>query len=83
MPTILILDNIADEGIRLLEAEDGFEVEVRPGLSGAELHDALMSADGAICRSGVQIDESALKDNRRLKVIARRTHIRIVTWTFP
>lgn len=71
MPTILILDNIADEGIRLLEAEDGFEVEVRPGLSGAELHDALMSADGAICRSGVQIDESALKDNRRLKVIAR------------
>mgnify|MGYP001497970217 CR=1 FL=1 len=29
MPTILILDNIAEEGIRLLEAEDGFDVEVR------------------------------------------------------
>jgi D-3-phosphoglycerate dehydrogenase len=46
-------------------------VEVRTGLKGKDLHDALLEADGAICRSGVKITAEALEGNRRLKAIAR------------
>jgi D-3-phosphoglycerate dehydrogenase len=73
MPRIIILDPIAKEGLRLLDAAKakGIEYEVKTGLKGQALKEALLEFDGAICRSGVTISGDVLEGNRRLKAIAR------------
>jgi D-3-phosphoglycerate dehydrogenase len=71
MAKILILDPIAQEGLDLLAAAPGIEYEVRTGLKGDALKQALAAADGAICRSGVTITAESLDGNRRLRAIAR------------
>ncbi|MGI9517905.1 MAG: NAD(P)-dependent oxidoreductase, partial [Pirellulaceae bacterium] len=68
---IIVLDNIAEEGLRMLDEADGIEYEVHTGLAGEELRDALEGFDGAVCRSGVKITAEALEDNTTLKAIAR------------
>lgn len=71
MPRVIVLDPLAQEGLDMLAAAPGVEFEVRTGLSGAALRDALSQFDGAICRSGVQISADVLEGNRRLKAIVR------------
>jgi len=71
MPKIIVLDNLAQEGLDLLAAAEGMEYEVRTGLAGEDLRAALATADGAICRSGVKITAESLEGNRRLRAIAR------------
>ena len=68
---ILVLDNIAQEGLDLLEEADGIEYEIQTGLSGEALQVALSQFDGAVCRSGVKITAESLVGNKRLKAIAR------------
>ncbi len=70
MPRIVILDPLSEAGRKLLRAA-GLEVEERPGLKGEQLRQALLEADGAICRSGVKITRDVLEGNSRLKVIVR------------
>ncbi len=71
MPTILVLDELSQDGLSLLEAAGNLDVEVRTGLKGEDLRQALLNADGAICRSGVKITADVLKGNNRLRAIAR------------
>jgi len=71
MPRIIVLDNLAQEGLDLLEEAEGIEFEVRTGLKGTKLNEALVDFDGAICRSGVTLDAEALKGNQRLRAIVR------------
>jgi D-3-phosphoglycerate dehydrogenase len=73
MPRVIVLDTLSQEGLDLLFAakEKGVEFEVRTGLKGESLRDALSQADGAICRSGVKITSEALAGNHRLKAIVR------------
>lgn len=71
MARIIVLDPIAQEGLDMLEAAPGIEYEVRTGLKGEALKNALMEFDGAICRSGVQLKADVLDHNKRLKAIAR------------
>ncbi len=68
---IVVLDNLADEGLQILESTDGIEFEVHTGLAGQALHDVLNRFDGAVCRSGVKIDADSLQGNTRLKGITR------------
>jgi D-3-phosphoglycerate dehydrogenase len=68
---ILVLDPIAQEGFDLLNAEPGFEYEVRVGLKGPELRRSLNEFDGAIVRSGVKITAESLEGNKRLRAIVR------------
>jgi D-3-phosphoglycerate dehydrogenase len=68
---IIVLDDIAEEGLNLLQAAPGMTYEVRTSLKGADLRSALAEADGAVCRSGVKITAEVLEGNRRLKAIAR------------
>lgn len=68
---ILVLDPIAQEGFDLLNAEPGFEYEVRVGLKGQELRNSLNEFDGAIVRSGVKITAESLEGNKRLRAIVR------------
>ena len=68
---IIVLDNIADQGLQMLTDTPGIEFEVRTGLAGEELRQALEGFDGAVCRSGVKITAEALEGNTTLKAIAR------------
>ena len=68
---IIVLDNIADQGLQMLTDTPGIEFEVRTGLAGDELRQALEGFDGAVCRSGVKITAEALEGNTTLKAIAR------------
>ena len=73
MPSIIVLDTLSPDGLALLDAaaKQGITYEVKTGLSGDALRDALAAHDGAICRSGVKITAAALKGNSRLKAIVR------------
>lgn len=71
MARIIVLDTLAPEGLALLDAAKGIEYEIRTGLKGDALREALAQFDGAICRSGVKITADALEGNRRLKAIVR------------
>jgi D-3-phosphoglycerate dehydrogenase len=71
MPQVIVLDDLAQEGIDRLVAAEGFDYEIRTGLAGDALREALAEFDGAICRSGVQITAASLAGNRRLRAIVR------------
>jgi D-3-phosphoglycerate dehydrogenase / 2-oxoglutarate reductase len=73
MPSIIVLDTLSSDGIALLDAAaaQGITYEVKTGLAGDALKEALASHDGAICRSGVKITPSVLAGNHRLKAIVR------------
>jgi D-3-phosphoglycerate dehydrogenase len=71
MYRVLVLDDVAQEGLDLLDAAEGIEYEIRTGLKGAELREALAEFDGAVCRSGVKITAESLEGSRRLRAIVR------------
>jgi len=71
MPRVVVLDNLAKEGLDMLTVASGIEHEVRTGLKDAALRETLAEFDGAICRSGVKITAAALEGNQRLKAIVR------------
>lgn len=68
---VIVLDNIADEGLDILKSADGIQFEIKTGLAGKELRQALNQFDGAVCRSGVTINAEALEGNTSLKAIVR------------
>lgn len=70
MPRVLITDNLSSAGIRFLE-QAGLEVDVRSGLTPAQVRDALMSADGIIIRSGTTLTPEILAGQKRCRVIVR------------
>lgn len=71
MSRIIVLDDLATEGLAMLDAAEGIEYEIRTKLAGEELKQALTEFDGAVCRSGVKITAESLEGNKRLKVIVR------------
>ncbi len=71
MAKVIVLDNIAQEGLDLLDAAEGIEYDVRTGLKGEELRLALNEYEGAICRSGVTITPESLEGNRSMRAIVR------------
>ena len=71
MPRIIVLDDIAEEGLAKLKAADGIEFDIKTGLSGDELRETLANYDGAVCRSGVKITAESLEGNKTLKAIVR------------
>jgi D-3-phosphoglycerate dehydrogenase len=73
MPSIIVLDSISPDGLALLDAAaaQGITYEVRTGLKGDALREALAQHDGAICRSGVKITAESLAGNPRLRAIVR------------
>jgi D-3-phosphoglycerate dehydrogenase len=71
MSRIIVLDTLAPEGLEMLASAPGIQYEVRTGLKGDALREALTQFEGAICRSGVQVTAGALEGNQRLKAIVR------------
>ncbi len=71
MPSVIVLDDLSQEGLDLLDAAEGITYEVRTGLKGEGLRDALRQFDGAICRSGVKLTADVLEGNTRLRAVVR------------
>ncbi len=68
---VLVSDNLGEVGIDMLEAEEGIDVDVRPGLAPAELMEIIDAYDGLIIRSATQVSEDLLACTNRLKVVGR------------
>ncbi|MCA9101949.1 MAG: phosphoglycerate dehydrogenase, partial [Planctomycetales bacterium] len=64
-------DPLAQEGLDVLAAHPDIQYDVRTGLAGQELRDALAEYEGAICRSGVKVTADALAGGGRLKAVVR------------
>ena len=68
---VIVLDNIAEEGLAKLEAASNIDFDVKTGLTGEELKAELANYHGAVCRSGVKITAESLEGNNTLKAIVR------------
>jgi D-3-phosphoglycerate dehydrogenase len=68
---VLVADQIALDGLAPLRDDARFELVVKPGLKGAELADAIASADAVLVRSATQITRESLARADGLKVIGR------------
>lgn len=71
MHRIIVLDDIAQEGLDLLDAATDVTYEIRKKLPVPELRTALCQYDGAILRSGAKLTAEVLEGNTRLKAIVR------------
>ncbi|TWT77902.1 D-3-phosphoglycerate dehydrogenase [Posidoniimonas polymericola] len=71
MPSVIVLDDLSQEGLDLLDAAEGITYEVRTGLKGDDLRQALSEFDGAICRSGVKLTPDVLEGQTKLKAVVR------------
>ncbi len=71
MPRVLISDKLSDEGVTLLEAAPGIEVDHRGGIDADELRRILPDYDGLIIRSGTKVTSDLLEATDRLRVIGR------------
>jgi len=70
MARVFISDKLEASGIDLLR-QAGLEVDNRPGLSGAELLEALQAAEGMIVRSGTRVTAELLENPAKLRAIVR------------
>lgn len=66
---ILVSDPIADDGLELLREEH--EVDVKTGLSEAELVDIIPGYDALVIRSGTKVTEKIINAADRLKIVGR------------
>ena len=71
MHRILIADKLPPEGLQVLQASDQIELDMRAGLQGEELAQALAEADGVVIRSGTTLTAELLEKAEKLKVIVR------------
>jgi len=67
---ILISDEISSRGLEILE-QGGFEVDYRPGVSPAELKEAVGNCVGLVVRSRVKVTAELIEAGQILRVIGR------------
>ncbi|MFC1789333.1 NAD(P)-dependent oxidoreductase, partial [Thermodesulfobacteriota bacterium] len=65
---VLVSDNLGEAGIRMLQEEDGIEVDVNTGLDHEALKNIIGAYDGLIIRSATKVTEDLLIAATRLKV---------------
>jgi D-3-phosphoglycerate dehydrogenase len=68
---VLVADAIAREGLALLEAAPGVEVQVATGLKGEALQSAIRGVHALIVRSATQVTASLLEAADALEVVGR------------
>ena len=68
MFNVLISDKLGDDGVAVLADADDVTVDVRTGLSEAELIEVIGDYDALIIRSGTQVTAPILEAGKRLRV---------------
>jgi (S)-sulfolactate dehydrogenase len=71
MPRVLVSDSLSEQGLAILRAGAGIEVDYKPGLKEAELCEAIRGADALVIRSGSKVTARVLEGANALKVIGR------------
>src|SRR5438309_2770576 len=69
MPAILVADSLADDGLRRLRQAG--EVEVRTGLTEAQLVELVAGFEAPVVRPQTRLTESVLEAGKRLRVVGR------------
>jgi D-3-phosphoglycerate dehydrogenase len=69
-PRVLVAESLAASGLDYLRA-NGLDVDVRTGMSPAELREALPGASALVIRSATQVDDAALDAARDLVLVGR------------
>ncbi len=70
MPRVFVADKLEAQGLDLMR-QAGLELDVREGLKGDELLQAMRAADGLIVRSATKVTAAMLEDPGKLRVIVR------------
>lgn len=68
---ILVTDSLAPEGLEVFKKAEGFEVDVKLGLTVEELRKICAAYDGWVIRSGTKITAELIEAAKNLKVIGR------------
>jgi D-3-phosphoglycerate dehydrogenase len=68
---VLVSDNLGEAGIKMFEAEAGFEVDVKTGLEPDELKKIIGDYDALVIRSATKVTEELLEAAKNLKVVGR------------
>ncbi|MEA3305450.1 MAG: phosphoglycerate dehydrogenase [Candidatus Omnitrophota bacterium] len=68
---ILISDPLAEEGIKILEKEKGFKVDVKPKLPPDELKELIKDYDALIIRSATKVTAAIISKAEKLKIVGR------------
>ncbi len=68
---VLVPDKLSDEGLAVLEAEEGIEVDHKPGIDPDELLRIISGYDGLIVRSGTKVTADLLEVADKLRVVGR------------
>src|SRR5262249_40828564 len=68
---VLVTDEVDPDGVALLRAEPGFNIDERPTAPWRELLDVIGDYDAIVGRSATQIPAELLRRARRLQVIGR------------
>ena len=68
---ILVSDTLAKEGVKLLEREKSFKVDVKTKLSPGELKKIIGNYDGLVIRSATKVTKDIIKQADKLKIIGR------------
>jgi D-3-phosphoglycerate dehydrogenase len=71
VPKILVSDELAPQGLEILERARGMRVEYRPGLAPGDLLAAIADADGLVIRSGTKVTADVIAAAKQLQVIGR------------
>jgi len=68
---VLVSDDLGEIGVRMLQEEDGIEVDVRTGLPPEELMTIIGNYEGLVIRSATKVTDDLLEAAHQLKVIGR------------
>jgi D-3-phosphoglycerate dehydrogenase len=68
---ILVSDPLAEEGIKILEKENDFKVDIKPKLPPEELKKIIKDYDALIVRSETKVTQDIISNAEKLKIIGR------------
>jgi D-3-phosphoglycerate dehydrogenase len=71
VPKVLVSDQLAPQGLEILERARGMQVLHRPGLSASELLAEIADVDGLVIRSETKVTKDVLAAAKQLQVVGR------------
>ncbi|MCE9626040.1 MAG: phosphoglycerate dehydrogenase, partial [Deltaproteobacteria bacterium] len=71
MPKILVSDKLSEEGLKILRAGAGLEVDVKTDLKPEELEKIIPDYEALIIRSNTKVTAALLEKAKKLKIVGR------------
>ena len=71
MPKVLVSDELAPQGLEILERARGMQVVYQPGLGPGDLLQAIADADGLVIRSATKVTADVIAAASQLQVVGR------------